>query len=68
MTTFERYTRFLFEYETARVVTFRHVPLGLLKMCMQIGVVAFILVYDFGYSKGYQAFAPVQSSVTTKVN
>ena len=57
-----------FVYETARVVTVRNVPLGLLKVIMQIGVFAFVLIYEFWYAKGYQTYAPLQSSVTTKVN
>ena len=57
----------LCEYETPRVVTVRHIPLGILKLVMQISVLAFVLVFQLWHAKGYQTFAQVESSVTTKV-
>ena len=57
----------LCEYETPRVVTVRHIPLGILKLVMQVCVLAFVLVFQLWHAKGYQTFAQVESSVTTKV-
>ena len=57
----------LCEYETPRVVTVRHVPLKILKLVMQVCVLAFVLVFQLWHAKGYQTFAQVESSVTTKV-
>merc|ERR1712141_282820 len=47
----------LCEYETPRVVTVRHIPLGILKLVMQISVLAFVLVFQLWHAKGYQTFA-----------
>ena len=58
---------FLFEYETPRVVTIHHIPLGILRLVLQTSVFAFVLLYQLWYSKGYQSFDIVASSVTTKV-
>ena len=57
----------LFEYETPRFVTVRYLPLGILKIITQICVLVFVVVYEMYYAKGYQTFANVRSSVTTKV-
>ena len=57
----------LCEYETPRVVTVRHIPLRILKLMMQICVLAFVLVFQLWHTKGYQTFTQVESSVTTKV-
>ena len=58
---------YLCEYETPRVVIVRHYPLGVLKLVMQTSVIVFVLGFQLWYNKGYQTFAPVESSVTTKV-
>ena len=58
---------YLSEYETPRVVTVRHYPLGVLKLIMQISILAFVFGFQLWHEKGYQIFAPVESSVTTKV-
>ena len=58
---------YLSEYETPRVVTVRHYPLGVLKLIMQISILVFVLGFQLWHEKGYQIFAPVESSVTTKV-
>ena len=60
--------KFLFEYETPRVVTVHHIPLGILRLVLQSCVFAFVLLYQLWYSKGYQSFDIVASSVTTKVD
>ena len=62
-----REASYLFEYETPRVVTVRHYPLGVLKLIMQICVLVFVLGFQLWHEKGYQIFSPVESSVTTKV-
>ena len=58
----------LCEYETQRVVTVRHIPLGILKLVMQICGLVFVIFFQLWHAKGYQTFAQVESSVTTKVN
>jgi len=45
----------------------QNVPLGLLRLLLQLLVVAFVIVYQLWYSRGYQEFAEVESSVTTKL-
>ncbi len=56
-----------FEYETPKVVTIQSVPLGILRLLLQLLVIAFVVVYQLWYAKGYQEFAEVEASVTTKV-
>ena len=56
-----------FEYETPKVVTIENVPLGILRLLLQCLVVAFVVVYQLWYARGYQEFAEVESSVTSKV-
>ena len=60
-------TSYLCEYETPRVVTVRHYPLGVMKLIMQVCILVFVLGFQLWQEKGYQTFAPVESSVTTKV-
>ena len=60
--------RCLFEYETPRVITIRHLPLGIFRLLLQVGVLVFVFVYQLWYSRGYQSFDTVQGSVTTKVS
>ena len=62
-----RVTSFFCEYEIPRVVTVRHIPLKILKLVMQLCVLAFVIVFQLWYGKGYQTFAQVESSVITKV-
>lgn len=56
-----------FEYETPKVVTIKNVPLGILRLSLQTLVISFVVVYQLWYARGYQTFAEVESSVTTKV-
>ena len=56
-----------FEYETPKVVTVQNVPLGILRLFLQIMVISFVVFYQLWYAKGYQEFAEVEASVTTKV-
>ena len=58
----------VWEYETSRVVTVQYVPLGILKLFVQICVLTLYIVYHWSHGfKGFQTFAQVKSSVTTKV-
>ena len=56
-----------FEYETPKVVTVQNVPLGILRLLLQTAVIAFVVIYQLWYARGYQEFAEVEASVTTKV-
>ena len=56
-----------FEYETPKVVTIQNVPLGILRILLQTLVICFVVVYQLWYARGYQEFAEVESSVTSKV-
>ncbi|TRY76235.1 hypothetical protein TCAL_09591 [Tigriopus californicus] len=56
-----------FEYETPKVVTIQNVPLGILRLLLQMLVIGFVVLYQLWYARGYQEFAEVESSVTTKV-
>ena len=56
-----------FEYETPKVVTVQNVPLGILRLLLQTTVIAFVVIYQLWYARGYQEFAEVEASVTTKV-
>jgi hypothetical protein len=56
-----------FEYETPKVVTVQNVPLGILRLLLQIAVVSFVVIYQLWYAQGYQEFAEVEASVTTKL-
>ena len=43
-----------FEYETPKVVTIQNVPLGILRLMLQLCVIAFVVVYQLWYARGYQ--------------
>ena len=58
---------FIFEYQTPRVVTIRHYKLGIFRLLLQLCILAFILIFQLWFKKGYQTFAEVEASVTTKV-
>ena len=58
---------FLFENETTKVVKVKNVPLGILRIIVHSIVVAFVIVYELWYARGYQEFAIVETSLTTKV-
>jgi len=55
------------EYETPKVVTVHNPTIGLLRRSLQIGVVLYVCLYQLWYAQGYQEFAGMESSVTTKV-
>ena len=56
-----------FEYETPKVVTVQNVPLGILRLLLQTTVIAFVVIYQLWYARGYQEFAEVETSLTTKI-
>ena len=58
---------FFFEYETPKVVTVKNIPLGILRLLLQVVVIVFVVFYQLWYARGYQEFAEVEASVTTKV-
>ena len=45
----------------------QNVPLGILRLLLQILVVSFVVFYQLWYARGYQEFTEVEASVTTKV-
>ena len=57
----------LIEYETPKVVTVHNPTIGLLRRSLQLGVVLYVGLYQLWYAQGYQEFAGMESSVTTKV-
>ena len=59
---------FIFEYQTPRVVTIRHFRLGVMRLILQLGILAFIFVFQLWYKQGHQTFAEAEASITTKVN
>ena len=55
------------EYETPKVVTVHNPTIGLIRRCLQLGVILYVGLYQLWYAQGYQEFAGMESSVTTKV-
>ena len=47
---------FFFEYETPKVVSIQNVPLGILRVVLQLLVIAFVVVFQLWYSQGYQGW------------
>ena len=58
---------YFFEYETPKVVTGKNIPLGILRMVLHTICISFVVVYELYYARGYQEFAEVETSLTTKV-
>ena len=54
-------------FETSKVVRIKNVPLGILKIILQILVILFVVFYQLWLARGYQEFATVETSLTTKV-
>ena len=67
MSAVTRVCRSMIEYETPKVVTIHNPTIGLIRRCLQLCVVMYVCLYQLWYAKGYQEFATVESSVTTKV-
>ena len=57
----------MIEYETPKVVTVHNPSIGLLRRGLQLCVVLYVGLYQLWYAQGYQEFAGIESSVTTKV-
>jgi len=57
----------MMEYETPKVVTVHNPSIGLLRRGLQLCVVLYVALYQLWYAQGYQEFAGMESSVTTKV-
>ena len=53
--------------ETPKVVAVKSVPLGILRLALNISLVIFVFVYELWYARGYQNFIQVHSSTTVKV-
>ncbi|XP_061819112.1 P2X purinoceptor 1 isoform X1 [Nerophis lumbriciformis] len=58
---------FLFEYETPRQVLVRNKKVGVACRLIQLGVLAYIIGWEFIYEKGYQSTDTGVSSVYTKM-
>ena len=56
------------EYETPKVVTVHNPVIGLVRRALQLGVIMYVVLYQLWYAQGYQEFAGIESSVTTKVS
>ena len=56
-----------FSFETSKVVRIKNVPLGILKMLLQILVILFVVFYQLWIARGYQEFVTAETSLTTKV-
>ena len=54
-------------FETSKVVQIKNVPLGILKIILQILVILFVVFYQLWIARGYQEFTTVETSLTTKV-
>jgi len=57
----------IIEYETPKVVKVHNPGIGLLRRGLQLAIVLYVGLYQLYYARGYQEFAGIESSVTTKV-
>ena len=57
----------IFIYETPKVITVKNVPLGSARLILHSIVVAFVVVYQLWYTRGYQEFTMAETSLTTKL-
>ena len=57
----------IFEYDTPKIVTVKNVPMGILRLILQTSVICFLVLYQLWYSRGYQTFCGVESSLMIKV-
>jgi len=62
-----RYAFYRLKKIDENILLFQNVPLGILRLLLQILVVSFVVIYQLWYARGYQEFAEVEASVTTKV-
>ena len=56
-----------FEYETPKVITVKNVPMGIFRIIVQGAILTFLFGFQLWYSRGYQSFADVEASITTKI-
>ena len=57
----------VFEYDTPKVITVKNVPMGIMRLILQVSIMCFIVLYQLWHSRGYQTFCDVESSLTAKV-
>ena len=57
----------IFEYETPKVVTVKNKPWGIFRLVVQTSILTFIFGFQLWYSRGYQAFSDLESSLTNKL-
>ena len=62
-----RFLKSFFEYETPKVVTVYSVPLGLIRILIQVITITFVFAHNIWYVRGYQEFSECESSVTLKI-
>ena len=58
---------FVFEYETPKVITVKNVTMGILRLILQTSVIAFVVLYQLWYARGYQTFLEVDNCERNKV-
>ena len=56
-----------FYNETPKVVSVKNVPVGILRLALNIALLIFVFIYEFWHARGYQKFTGIQTSVTIKV-
>ena len=57
----------LFEYETPKAVIVKNYPMGILRLVLHTVCISFVVFYQLWYARGYQEFAVVETSLTTKI-
>ena len=57
----------IFYTETTKVVKVKNIPLGTFRVTVYIALLAFLIIYELWYTKGYQKSSEIQRSVTIKV-
>ena len=57
----------LFEYETPKVIIVKNYPMGIIRLALHTSCLCLIFLYQLWYARGYQEFASVETSLTTKV-
>ena len=67
MSSIQLLPQFIFEYETPKVVTVKNIPMGIIRLLTGKICICFLVFYQLWYSRGYQGFCNVESSLTAKV-
>ena len=57
----------IFYSETTKVVAVKNVPLGILRIMINIALFSFVVIYQYWYARGYQTFGEAETSITTKI-